>query len=224
VEGVVRMEMQNENMQNSNAIKTGTTTLGLVCKDGVVLAADRRATAGHFISNKKTEKVFPIAENLAITIAGLVSDAQLISKIIKAELKLKKIRSGNNPSGKEAANLLAGLAYDNIRKMSMVQGIVGFLLAGTDSEGSHLYEIGIDGSMFEHDDFCSDGSGSVFVYGVLETGYKKDMTMAEGIELAKKSFKASISRDSASGDGFDIYFINPDGVKKVYSQKLELKE
>lgn len=213
-----------ESKQITDTIKTGTTTLGIVCKDGVVIAADRRATAGHFISHKKTEKVFAIADNLVITIAGLVSDAQLLSKLIKAELKLKKIRSKKLSSVKEAANLLAGLSYENIRKMSMVPGIVGFLLAGYDHQGHHLYEIGVDGSVFEHDDFCSDGSGSVFVYGVLESSYNKEMTAAEGVELAKRSLKASISRDSASGDGFDIIVVDKSGIRKAHSQTLELKE
>jgi proteasome beta subunit len=214
----------NELAYKDSMIKTGTTTLGIVCKDGVVIAADRRATAGHFISNKTTEKVFPVADNIVITIAGLVSDAQLLSKVIKAELRLKKIRSKRNSTVKESANLLAGMSYENIRRPSMVPGIVGFLVAGYDGDGQHLFEIGVDGSVFEHDDFCSDGSGSVFVYGVLESSYKKDITVAEGVELAKKSLKTSISRDSASGDGFDILVIDANGVRKAHSQTLTLKE
>ncbi len=219
------MEMQNKELAyKGSMIKTGTTTLGIVCKDGVVIAADRRATAGHFISNKTTEKVFPISENIVLTIAGLVSDAQLLSKVIKAELRLKKIRSKRNATLKEASNLLAGMCYENIRRPSMVPGIVGFLVAGFDSEGQHLFEIGVDGSIFEHDDFCSDGSGSVFVYGVLESSYNKGISIAEGIELAKKSLRTSISRDSASGDGFDIFVIDANGVKKAHEQTLTLKE
>ncbi|MFP4112276.1 MAG: proteasome subunit beta [Candidatus Woesearchaeota archaeon] len=218
------MVIQEQTYNNHEAIKTGTTTLGIVCRDGVVIAADRRATAGHFISNKKTQKVFPVADNVAITIAGLVSDAQLLSKVFRAELKLKAIRAKHTVTAKEAANLLAGMTYENIRRMSMVPSIVGFLLAANDSDGSHLYEIGVDGSIFERDDFCADGSGSVFVYGVLESQYKKDLVVSEGIELAKKSFKASISRDSASGDGFDIFVVDKSGVRKVHSQELSLKE
>lgn len=207
-----------------NQIKTGTTTLGLVCKDGVVLAADKRATAGNFIANKKTEKVFPVADNIAITIAGLVSDAQMLSKIFRAELKLRYLRSGEEVNVKAAANLLAGMAYENIRKMSMVPGIVGFLLAGKDNAGYHLYEIGVDGSIFEQDSFVSDGSGSVFVYGVLESSYKPDMTIDEGIQLAKKAITTAMSRDSASGDGYDIFNITEEGLRKVETVKLSYKE
>ncbi len=211
------MEIQNEKL-----VKTGTTTIGVVCKDGIVLAADMRATAGHMIANINTEKVFPIAENLAITIAGLVSDAQLISKYIKAEVKLKTIRSNRFVTVKEAANLLAGMSYENVRRPSMVPGIVGFLMAGHDSTGHHLYEIGVDGSIFEHDTFCSDGSGSVFVLGYLETAYNKNITVAEGVKMVETAFtKASFRRDSASGNGYNILVIDQNGVEKVIEKKFD---
>ena len=87
-------------------LKTGTTTLGIVCKDGVVLAADKRATAGHMIVDKRTLKVHKITDDVAVTIAGTVSDAQLLIKLIRAELKLKEIRTTKQATAKEAANLL----------------------------------------------------------------------------------------------------------------------
>jgi 20S proteasome alpha/beta subunit len=123
-----------------------------------------------------------------------------------------------------AANLLAGMAYENVRKMSMVQSIVGFLIAGYDNEGFHLYEIGIDGSIFKQAEFVSDGSGSVFAYGVLESHYKKDMSLDEGIELARTALRTAMSRDSASGDGFDIYKITTNGLTKVETVRLTYKE
>ncbi len=208
----------------ANQIKTGTTTLGIVCKDGIVLAADKRATAGNFIANKTTVKVFPVADNIAITIAGLVSDAQMLSKVFRAELKLKALRSGDLMNVKSAANLLSGMAYENVRKMSMVPGIVGFLLAGYDESGHYLYEIGVDGSIFQQERFVSDGSGSVFAYGVLESSYKEGMSIDEGVDLARKSLKTAMSRDSASGDGFDIYKITKSGLEKVETVNLSYKE
>ena len=100
-------------------LKTGTTTLGIVCKDGVVLAADKRATAGNMIVDKRADKVHVLSDDFAVTIAGTVSDAQLIIKLIKAELKLKEVRTYKKPTAKEAANLLGGILYSNIRRMSM---------------------------------------------------------------------------------------------------------
>ena len=77
--------------EDKELMKTGTTTLALVCKDGIVLAADKRATAGYLIAHKKFDKIINITDNIAVTVAGTVSDVQLLAKYIKAELKLKEI-------------------------------------------------------------------------------------------------------------------------------------
>ena len=209
-------------MEN-NLTKTGTTTIGIKCKEGIVLAADKRATAGHMIVDKHAEKLHQIDTHIALTIAGLVSDAQLLTKLARAEIQLKKLRTHAPVTVKEAANLLANLSYTNIRRMSMVPGIVGFVVGGMDIEGGHLYNIGIDGSITEEEDYTSDGSGSVFAYGVLETMYKKDLSVDEGIKLALKGLSAAIQRDSASGNGVDVITITKDGVKRVLSKRFEVK-
>src|SRR3989338_43885 len=144
--------------------KHGTTTIGLMCKDGIVLASEKRATAGTFVADKKSEKIFKITDNLLITTAGTVSDAQLLTKLIRAELKLKEVRTDRDSTAKEAANLLASLIYGNIRKYSIIPGITQFLLAGTDKEGFHLYDVFVDGSIMECDEYVSLGSGSILVY------------------------------------------------------------
>ena len=144
-------------------MQTGTTTVGIVCKDGLVLAADKRVTAGYLIANKKFVKVHQVADKIGLTIAGLVSDAQLLTKLVRAEIKLMEIQTHRKLTVKEASNLLAGMNYSNIRRPSMVAGIVGFLIGGhDDQDGFTLYNIGIDGSIIKKDDYDSEGSGSVF--------------------------------------------------------------
>ncbi len=208
---------------NKEVMKTGTTTVGIVCKDGIVLGADRRASAGYMVADKKAQKIIPINEDIAITIAGLVSDAQLLSKIIKAQLKLIEIRKGRKSTIKQAANLLAGLVYGNIRRMSMIQSVVGFLMGGRDSNGYHLFNIGIDGSLAKMEDYVCDGSGMMFATGVLESSYKKNMTIEEGIQLAIKALTAAIQRDIATGNGIDILTITKDGAKFVLRKEIENK-
>jgi len=202
-------------------IKTGTTTVGIVCKEGVVLAADKRSSAGYMVANRRQEKLVIINERVAVAQAGLVSDAQLLSRLLTAELKLKDLRTGRQSTATEAANLLAGMLYSNIRKPAMFQSIVGFLLAGSDQHGHHLFELGIDGSITKNPDFASDGSGSIFALGVLETLYKKDMSIDEGIDLAIKSVNAALKRDIATGNGIDIITVTADGTKKVLTKELE---
>src|SRR3989344_1100266 len=210
-------------MDKKEMIKTGTTTIGIVCKDGIILAADKRATAGNMIVGKKFDKIHQIDDLMAVTIAGMVSDAQLLVKLIRAEIKLRKVRTNVEVSVKEAANLIAGMAYSNMRRLSMFPGIVAFLIGGADSNGYKLYNIGPDGSITEENDFTSDGSGSVFAYGVLETLYKKDMSVEEGKKLTLKALNAALQRDSASGSGFDIITITKQGLRKEVSRDLTTK-
>ncbi|MBN2052697.1 proteasome subunit beta [Candidatus Woesearchaeota archaeon] len=209
-------------MKESEVLNTGTTTVGLMCKDCVILAADKRATAGNFIASKKVDKVFPINDKMAITTAGVVSDIQLLVKLLKAELKLKEIRVDRAPGVKEAANLLTNIVYNNVRKFSIIPGITHFLLGGFDNT-PQLYDLYADGSITDIDDFVSSGSGSVIAYGVLEAFYKKDMTEAEGVDLAIKSVNAAMQRDSASGEGIDVYVINKGGAKKAAHKKVNTK-
>jgi proteasome beta subunit len=203
-------------------LRKGTTTVGIVCKDGIILAADKRATAG-FVVNKHTQKIHQINDNIALTMAGLVSDAQLLVKLIKAELKLKDLHTNRNSNVKEAANLGAGLLYNNLRKFSSVPGIVAFLLGGHDAEGDHLYDLGIDGSITEIHDYVSDGSGSVFALGVLEAMFKPGLTSDEGVKLALKAINAALQRDTATGNGIDVWLINSKGVKVVLEKDLNFR-
>lgn len=208
---------------NQNLMKTGTTTVGIVCKDGVILGADRRASAGYMVADKKAQKVIKINDEMAITIAGLVSDAQLLSKIIRAQLKLLEVRKGKKSTVKQAANLLAGLVYNNVRRMSMIMSIVGFLLAGKDDKGYHLFNIGIDGSLSEMEDYVCDGSGMMFATGVLESSYKKNMSIDEGVKLVVQALNAALQRDIATGNGIDVMAITKDGVNFVLRKEIEYK-
>ncbi len=205
-------------------LKTGTTTLGIVCKDGIILAADRKVTlGGQLISSKKFDKVLIINEDIAVTTAGLVSDVQLLVKLMKAQLRLDELRKGKKLKARESASVLTNLVYQNVRKMSMIQGITGFLFGGRDNEGFYLYQLGMDGSITRYDDFTADGSGMVFALGALEAGYKADMTIDQGVKLAVQSVQAAIARDTASGGGFTVVTITKDGTKKVMEKQLEEK-
>lgn len=208
-------------MENTQ-LKTGTTTIGVICKDGVILAADKRATAGNLIVTKDIQKIYEINENLALTMAGTVSDAQLLSKLIKAEIKLKEIRTKRKVTVREAANLLGGMVYANIRKMSPIPGISHFVLGGLDENGTEIWDLFADGSVTKIEDYISSGSGSVMAYGVLETLYKKNITIEEGVKLVVKAINAAMQRDSASGGGIDVISITKkDGVRNVLNKKLD---
>lgn len=210
-------------VDDKEILKTGTTTIAIMCKDGVILCSDKRVTSGYLIAYKKFEKIAFITDDIAITMAGTASDVQLLTKLVRAELKLKEVRTGRKSTVKEATNLLANMVYNNIRKLSLIPGISHFIVGGKDETGYYIYDIGADGTITECDDFVSSGSGSVMAYGVLETLYKKDMTIEEGMKLAAKSINAAVQRDIASGDGIVIVTITSEGAKRVVSKNISYK-
>ncbi len=210
-------------MKEETRLQTGTTTLAIVCSDGLVFAADRRVTAGPLIVNKKFTKIEQVSDNMLMTMAGSVSDVQLLIKLVKAQIKLRKIRTTMVPSVREAAHSLAGMVYSNIRKFSAIPGISHFIIGGRDASGYHLYDIFPDGSVTEADAWIASGSGSEMVYGVMETMYKKGLSVDEGVKLSLKAINAALQRDSASGEGADVFTITKEGVKKVVSKELQVK-
>ncbi|HLC64769.1 MAG TPA: proteasome subunit beta [Candidatus Nanoarchaeia archaeon] len=208
---------------DKDVLKSGTTTAAIVCKDGIVMCADMRVTYGYLISYKRFEKILKITDDIAVTVAGTVSDVQLLAKLIRAELKLKIIRTKRELYVKEAVNLLANMVYYNIRKMSLIPGISHFIVGGRDSTGYHVYDLGADGSITKVDDYCSSGSGSVMAYGVFETLYKRDLSVEEGVKLGVKAVNAAIQRDIASGDGINVVTITKEGVQTVLTKEVNYK-
>lgn len=200
-------------------LKTGTTTVGLVCDGAIILAADTRATAGNLIVDKNVDKVVPVTDSIAVTTSGSVSDLQLLLKYLKAELKLRQIRTTRASTIKEAAHLLSSWVYNLIRSQ---MGICHFILGGYD-KSPMLYDIFPDGSLTEISDFVASGSGSVIAYGLLEDQYKEGMTITQGTELALKAVNAALQRDSASGNGVNIFVIDKAGVRKEVSKRLNTR-
>ncbi len=196
--------MQRAELTEEERLRTGTTTIALVAKDGVVLGTERRATAGTMIANKATQKLFKVDGNLGVTIAGLVGDAQTLVRYLRAEVSLYRLRR-NAPLGVEgAATLLSNILSGN----RMFPYYAWLLMGGVDPKGGHVYSIDPAGGSIE-DRFVSVGSGSSFAYGVLEEGYSRDLTVADGVDLAIRGLTVAMKRDSASGDGYLIHTISP---------------
>ena len=212
----------DESLKN-NLLKTGTTILGIVCKDGIVMASDRQSTAGDLVMSKNSQKTKQINDYLLISGTGIVSDVQRIEKLLPAELKLKELKSRTRPSVKQAANLLANMLYSGIRQPSMIPTQMGSLIGGLNSDGTYeLYSVEPAGSVIKVEDYDANfGSGMPYVLGFLERQYKKDITLEEGIKLAIESIKSSTQRDIGSGFGIDVFTISKDGIKKVVSQEIQ---
>lgn len=207
---------------SKNIMKSNTSLVGIVCKDGIVLGADKRSTAGTLVMDKKSMKINRISPYLLTAYTGVVADLQLINKVIAAELRIQELRNKSRPSVKEAANLLAMMTYKNIRTPSMIPAIVGTLIAGFNEDGStELYTIEPAGGIKKVEDFDANfSSGMPYILGLLERQYKKDVSVKEGIELAKESLKSSTQRDVGSGNGIDVFTITKEGIKHVVSEAI----
>ncbi|MFH0711973.1 MAG: hypothetical protein V1889_02590 [archaeon] len=207
-----------------NIMKTGTSTVGIVCTNGIVMAGDRQATFGaSIVGDKNTPKIYQINKYLVVSIAGNASDAQMAMRYIAAQLKLKELKDKKRPSLKESASFIASMYFQLIRQPSMIPSVVGSLVGGFNENGTtELYSIIPDGSIRNVDDYDANiSSGMPYILGLLERQYKKDLTVEEGIKLAIECIKSSTQRDIGSGFGIDVITIKSDGIKHVIKQKIE---
>jgi proteasome beta subunit len=208
---------------NKSMLKSSTSLVGIVCSDGVVLASDRRVTAGNLIVGKAFQKIFPVRDNLLVAFTGGVADAQFLLKLAAAELKLKELKSRRPSTVKESSNLVASITFRNIRQPSMIPSIVGTLIAGINPNGTaKLFSIEPAGAVSEIQDYDANfSSGMPYILGVLEKSWRKDITVKEGVQLAVDCLKASTQRDTGSGNGIDVYTLTNQGIKKELSQEIE---
>ncbi|HME52244.1 MAG TPA: proteasome subunit beta [Candidatus Lokiarchaeia archaeon] len=191
-------------------LHTGTTTVGIVVQDAVILGADHRATEGFFVASKTAQKIHQVNKNIAMTIAGSVADAQYLVDLMAAEAKLYELEHSRPPYVNTIVKILANELFRMRRSLPYeVQHIVG----GVDAEGPKLYDVGGDGSIIK-ETFTSTGSGSLYAYGVLEDRYKDSMSIEEGVELVKTAVRAAISRDLFTGNGVSIFVITKDGIQQ----------
>ena len=199
-----------------NKIKTGTTCIGLRFKDYVVLAADNRMTS-YKINSDKMLKLYEISNNCVSTIAGIASDAQLFMRWLKGEIKSFEIKFEREARIKEVAMTLNSVQYSLIRSQgAQVASIVG----GYDTTPM-LFDCSPDGVVSQIDDYITDGSGSIYVQGVLDTIYREDMNKKEIIELLDKCFKSSFKNDSASGGGYIAKIIDKNGISTLTKKRVE---
>ena len=195
-------------------VLTGTTTIGVVCRDGIVLGTDTRATLGTFVAHKHAKKVYSIDDHVAMTIAGAVADAQTVVEVLRANSKLYKYEKGVPIPIGAVARLAANVLFSSRFYPFILQSIIG----GLDEQGPHVYALDPLGSVTE-EKCVSTGSGSPVAYGVLEPGYKEGMYVKEAIPLVVRAVNAAMRRDSASGDSFDVAVISKEGYRELSDEE-----
>jgi proteasome beta subunit len=181
-----------------------TTIVGILCKDGVVLSSDKRASKGFFIGSKITQKILKVDDTLAVAIAGQVSDAEYMVNAVRAERALVSMQRGYPLTVKETTKLMSNVAYQGMK--SYQPYFAEFIVGGIDALGPHVYVTDMSGAV-SSENFVSSGSGSPIAYGVLESIYKENMTLEEAKTLGHNAVQAAMERDPGSGNGIDVVAI-----------------
>lgn len=201
--------MEGQAQQSQYLWVPGATTVGVVCADGVVLASEKRVSYGYLVVSKGGKKVFKITDRIGAACAGLVSDMQILVREVEAYAKLYSLDVGRAISVRSAAKLMSTLLFSRRLAPLITQTIVG----GIDDEGASLYVLDVLGSVIP-DKYAVVGSGTEIAMGVLEEGYREDLTIEEARDLVLRAVKSAISRDIMSGDGIDFLFITKDGIRE----------
>jgi len=192
----------------------GTTTVGAVTREGVILASDTRVTMGSLIVHKKGKKVYKIDDHLAMTISGVVADAQQTVATLKANARLYRLQRRLAMPVSAAARLVANLFFSYRLFPLMTQIIIG----GIDSSGAHLFSIDPFGSITE-EKYVATGSGSPIAYGILEERFKEDMALEEALPVVTQALRSAMKRDVATGDDLDIVVIDKNGYRELSSEE-----
>jgi proteasome beta subunit len=195
----------------------GTTTVGIVCKDGVVLASESRATMGNFIASTTAQKIYQIADRVGLTTAGVVGDAQSIVRMIQVESRLYNMQRGEPMTVKGTTSLLSNVLASRRYFPFMVQ----LLLGGFDKKGPQLFSLDALGGQIEEHKVVATGSGSPTAYGVLEALYDPEMKIDEGAKLGVRAIHNAMKRDSASGDVIQLVKITSDKYEVVDESVVE---
>jgi proteasome beta subunit len=201
--------MTNNDAIDKFALK-GTTTIGVVCKDGVILASDTRVSMGYFVAHKHGKKVYKIDDHLAMTVAGTMADDQRVVDILTSNAQLYKISNGRPMSVSSAARFVANLLFSNRYVPLETEALVG----GLDDSGPHVFRLDPFGTLIE-EKCVSTGSGSPIAYGVLDDKYREDVAVEELLPVIVKAVEAAMKRNSATGDSFNISVIDKKGYREL---------
>jgi proteasome beta subunit len=188
----------------------GTTTIGLACKDGVVLATDTRATAGYLIASKRARKIYKITNHIGVTVAGGVGDTQGLVRMLRAEANYYQMREGVPMDVRAAAKLTANIlhAYRLFPYLALL------IIAGVDESGPSLYLVSLDGSMIEESKVAT-GSGSPVAHGVLEGEFEEGMEVEKALSIAVKALEAAIKRDIGTGNEIRVATLTEAGYREL---------
>jgi proteasome beta subunit len=181
-------------------ITHATTCVAVRFADGVLMAGDRRATSGNFISHRAIEKVFPADRHSGVAIAGAAGPAMEMVKLFQLQLEHYEKVEGSALSLEGKANQLSGMVRGNLP--AAMQGLaVVPIFAGYDlrrGEG-RLFQYDVTGGRYEESNFAATGSGSLHAATVVKLGFREGLTREEVVDLSINALFQAADEDSATG-------------------------
>ncbi len=187
----------------------GATTIGMVCKDGVLLASERRYAYGSFVMSKSAKKVFRITDKIGVACAGIVGDMQVLAREARAWMSIYQYEREREATVKNTAKLIANL----LSSRRMFPYLAETIIAGLSDGKPELYVLDPIGSVLP-DKFAVVGTGAQIAIGVLELDYNDELSVNEGEPLLLRAVKSAIARDISSGDGVDLMIITEQGISE----------
>jgi proteasome beta subunit len=177
-----------------------TTIVAITCSEGVVLASDRRATAGNVISKRDVDKVFPCDEFSAVGIAGVLALGVELARLFQVELEHYEKMEGRSLTLEGKAHRLGGMIRGNL-SLAMQGLVLVPLLAGydTNSGAGRIFSYDPAGGPSEEHRFYSIGSGSVFARGALKKLYADGMPASDAVLCCLQALYDAADDDSATG-------------------------
>lgn len=187
----------------------GATTIGMVCKDGVLLASERRYAYGSFVMSKSAKKVFRITDKIGVACAGIVGDMQVLTREAQAWMSIYQYERDRLATVKNTAKLISNL----LSSRRMFPYLAETIIAGFSDGKPELYVLDPIGSLLP-DKFAVVGTGAQIAIGVLELDYNEGLSVSEGEPLLLRAVKSAIARDTSSGDGVDLMIITEQGIRE----------
>ena len=198
-----------EAWSSSLGVPHATTCVALKYADGVVVAGDRRATSGNWISHREMEKVVQTDRHSAVAISGAAGPAMDMIKLFSLQLEHYEKMEGRPLSLEGKANQLSMMVRNNLP--AAMQGMVVMpLFAGydTDMNEGRIWAYDATGGRYEEREFVTIGSGGMHAGTVVKVGWKSDLTSNDAVRLAARSLWEAADADSATG--------GPDALRNVY--------
>mmetsp|Transcript_30861 Transcript_30861/g.35187 ORF Transcript_30861/g.35187 Transcript_30861/m.35187 type:complete len:223 (-) Transcript_30861:96-764(-) len=193
-------------------VSTGTTIMAIPFNGGVVLGADSRVSTGTYVANRVSDKIVQVSDHIFICRSGSAADTQALSDYVKYYLSQLSMETGRQPLVKIAAHLMRQLCYENKNRL-----MAGVIVGGWDQvDGGQVYNIPLGGTMMKMP-FALGGSGSTYIYGLVDASYQRNMSSEDAIILVKKAISHAMARDGSSGGIIRTVVVTPEGNNRDYT-------